>query len=143
MNASGRRGAGAVVILASIAGCAQSGRSAGASASDLRGVTLSQAASSSASRLGVGTGTVSGVARTYGGPLMSNGQMADDGNPWSGLTLTATENGRPVASTVTGTHGEYLFTLAPGTYVVTGCAEATVVVVAGQVEHQDISCPVP
>jgi hypothetical protein len=69
--------------------------------------------------------------------------MAVDGSPGIGTTLTATQNGRPVASVVTGNDGSYRFTLAPGSYVVTGCADATVVVVAGQVAHQDISCPIP
>jgi hypothetical protein len=78
----------------------------------------------------------------YGGPFV-NGKMADDGNPGPGITLTATQNGRSIASTVTGADGSYRFTLAPGSYVVTGCADATVVVVAGQVAHQDISCPIP
>jgi hypothetical protein len=140
MNAVGRR-VGAVVILAAIAGCARAGGSG--SASDLSGVQVSPIASSPASGLKAGTGTVTGVARAYGGPLMSNGQMADDGSPWSGLTLTATENGQSVASVVTGTDGSYTFTLAPGSYVVTGCADLAVVVVAGQIDHQDIGCPIP
>jgi hypothetical protein len=78
----------------------------------------------------------------YGGPLV-NGKMADDGTPGSGITLTATRAGRPIASVVTGSDGSYRFTLPPGSYVVSGCADATVVVVAGQVDHQDIGCPVP
>jgi hypothetical protein len=45
--------------------------------------------------------------------------------------------------TVVGAGGSYRFTLAPGSYVVTGCADATVVVIAGHVDHQDISCPIP
>ena len=58
-------------------------------------------------------------------------------------TLTATQKGRPVASAVTGADGSYRFRLAPGSYVVTGCADATVVVIADQVADQDISCPIP
>jgi hypothetical protein len=79
----------------------------------------------------------------YGGPPMPDGKMADDGNPGSGITLTATQNGRPVASVVTGTDGTYSFTLASGSYVVTGCADQTVVVTAGHIDHQDIGCPIP
>jgi hypothetical protein len=136
----------AAVLLVTVTGCARSGNASG-SASDLSGVHVSQIASSSASGLSVGTnagtGTITGVVRTYGGPMMPNGQMADNGNPTSGVKLTATQNGGPVASTVTGTDGSYRFTLAPGTYVVTGCQDATIVVVAGQVTHQDIVCAVP
>jgi hypothetical protein len=147
MNASGRRWVPAIAILFAVAGCASPGGAAGGSASDLSGVQVSQSASSSASGMSVGpsvgTGTVTGVAREYGGPMMSNGQMAANGNPWSGLTLTATQNGQVVASVVTGADGGYTFTLKPGTYVVKGCADATVVVAAGQAVHQDISCPVP
>jgi hypothetical protein len=141
MNASGRRWVAVAVLLAG-AGCARPGDGAAGSASDLSGVRASPVASSSASGRGDGTGTVTGVARMYGGPFV-NGKMADDGNPGSGITLTATQNGRPVVSTVTGTDGEYLFTLAPGSYVVTGCAGVTVVVVTDQVNHQDIGCPIP
>jgi hypothetical protein len=79
----------------------------------------------------------------YGGPLMPNGQMADDGNPGSGITLMATQNGQEVASMVTGSDGGYRFTLPPGSYVVTGCADATIVVIGGQVDQQDITCPIP
>jgi hypothetical protein len=116
MNASGRRWVGAVVILAAIAGCTQRG---------------------------VHAGTVTGVARVYGGPPKPNGQMAVDGSPGIGNTLTATQNGRPVASTVTGAAGSYRFTLAPGSYVVTGCQDVTVVVVGGQGAHRDITCAIP
>jgi hypothetical protein len=143
MNPSGRRWVTAIASLFAVAGCASSGGGAGGSASDLSGVHISQSASSSASEISVGTGTVTGVAREYGGPMMSNGQMAANGNPWSGLTLTATQNGQVVASVVTGADGGYTFTLKPGTYVVKGCADATIVVAAGQAVHQDISCPVP
>jgi hypothetical protein len=94
-------------------------------------------------RHSVGMGTVTGVARVYGGPPKANGQMAVDGSPGVGTTLTATQNGRPVASVVTGADGSYSFTLAPGSYVVTGCAYVTVVVVARQIVHQDIGCPIP
>jgi hypothetical protein len=152
MNPSGRRWVAAIVIVFALAecalvGCASSGGAAGASVSAMSGVRVSQAASSSASAMSVGpsvgAGTVTGVARIYGGPMMSNGQMADNGNPWPGLTLTATLNGKVVASVVTGSDGGYTFTLQPGTYVVKGCADATIGVVAGQAVHQDISCPVP
>jgi len=142
MNASGRRWVGAVVMLAAVAGCARTGGRVGRSASDLSGVRLSQVASPSASRLSVVSGTVTGVARMYGGPLL-NGKMAEDGNPGPGITLTATQNGISVASVVTGADGGYRFTLTPGSYVVTGCADLTVVVLAGQVNHQDIGCPIP
>jgi len=141
MNASGRRWVTVIAIPFAVAGCASQGSGAGASVSSLSGVHVSQVASSSAS--GMGVGTITGVARTYGGPMMSNGQMADNGNPWSGLTLTATQNGRVIASVVTGSDGSYRFALPPGTYVVKGCADATIAVAAGQVVHQDISCPVP
>ena len=142
MNASGRRWVAVAVLLAG-AGCARPGVGAAGSASDLSGVRSSPVTSSPASGRGDGTGTAIGVARVYGGPPMTNGQMAVDGSPGIGTTLTATQNGRPVASVVTGNDGSYRFTLAPGSYVVTGCADATVVVVAGQVAHQDISCPIP
>jgi hypothetical protein len=122
------------VTLGALAGCASRSTDASNSASDLSGVVASTAPAD---------GTVTGVARMYGGPMMPDGKMADDGNPGSGVTLTATQNGRPVASMVTGSDGGYRFTLAPGSYVVTGCADATIVVVAGQVDHQDIGCPIP
>ncbi|HEY5050651.1 MAG TPA: hypothetical protein VII50_07095 [Acidothermaceae bacterium] len=93
-------------------------------------------------RHGSQLGTVTGVARMYGGPLV-HGKMADDGNPGPGITLTATHNGRPVASVVTGADGSYRFTLAAGSYVVTGCAGITVVVTAGHIDQQDIGCPIP
>jgi hypothetical protein len=149
MKASGRRWLAAIAIAFALAGwalagCARSGAGTGASVSDLSGVHVSQVASSSASGLSVGTiSGITGTARTYGGPMMSNGQMADNGNPWSGLTLTATQNGRVIASVVTESDGSYRFTLQAGTYVVKGCVDATIVVAAGQVVHQDISCPVP
>jgi hypothetical protein len=145
-DASVRRWLTAAVLLtiAVLAGCARSGGNASGSASGLSGVKISPVASPSASALSVGTvGTVTGVARMDGGPMMPDGKMADDGNPGSGITLTATQNGRPLASMVTGSDGRYRFTLAPGSYVVTGCADATIVVVAGQVDHQDIGCPIP
>jgi hypothetical protein len=141
MKASGRRWVAAIAIAFAVAGCASAGDGAGAAVSDLSGVRVSQSASSSA--YGMNVGTITGVARTYGGSMMSNGQMADNGNPWSGVTLTATLNGKVVASVVTGSDGGYTFTLQPGTYVVKGCADATIVVVAGHTVHQDISCPVP
>jgi hypothetical protein len=142
MNAGGRRWVGVVVTFAAVAGCARSGGSVGGSVSDLSGVKVSQIADSSASGPRAGTGTLAGVARMYGGPFV-NGKMADDGTPGAGITLTATQNGRPVASMVTGADGSYHFTLAPGTYVVTGCADLTVVVVSGQVNDRDIGCPIP
>ena len=126
MNPSGRRWVAAIVIVLALAecalvGCASSGGGADAS----------------------GQGTVTGVVRTYGGPLLPNGQMAANGNPSSGVTVTATSNGKTVASTVTGTDGSYRFTLPPGSYVVTGCSNATVVASAGLVAHQDLRCDVP
>ena len=69
--------------------------------------------------------------------------MAVDGDPDVGTTLTATQNGRPVAFVTTGADGSYRFTLAPGTYVVSGCADVTVVLVAAEVDHQDVGCPIP
>jgi len=109
-------------VLLSLAACARSG--------DARG---------SASALG----TVTGVVRTYGGPLMPNGKMAADGSPTSGVTVTASQVGKKVASTVTGSDGGYRFNLAPGSYVVTGCSSATIVISAGLVVHQDLRCDVP
>jgi hypothetical protein len=129
------------VILAGLVSCARSGGSAGSAASNLSGVNASQVANSSASGLMVGT--VTGVVRTYGGPLMPNGSMAADGNLSSGVPVTASQNGKTVASMVTGSDGGYHFMLAPGSYVVTGCSTATVVVVAGVVAHQDLRCDVP
>jgi hypothetical protein len=137
----GRRWAGAVVIVSAVAGCARSGGGATGAASDLSGVKVSQIASSSASGLMVGT--VTGVVRTYGGPLLPDGKMADDGSPGSGVKVTAAQNGKTVASTVTGADGSYRFSLAPGSYVVTGCSNATVVAVAGLVVHQDLRCDFP
>jgi carboxypeptidase family protein len=146
MNASGRRVTAIVIAFAAV-GCASQGSGAGASVSDLSGVHVSQVASSSASGLSVGpkvgTGTVTGVVRTYGGPMMPNGQMADDGNPTSGITVTATRNGTTVASMVTGSDGSYRFTLPPGSYAMKGCSDATVTIAAGQVVHQDLRCDVP
>jgi hypothetical protein len=141
MNASGRRWVGVVVVLATLVSCARSGGSAGSPASDLNGVKASQVANSPASGLMVGT--VTGVVRTYGGPLMPNGKMAADGNPSSGVPVTASHNGKTVASMVTGANGGYRFMLAPGSYVLTGCSAATVVVEAGVVVHQDLRCDVP
>jgi hypothetical protein len=112
----------AALVLLGVAGCARSGGGSG-----------------SASALG----TVTGVVRTYGGPLMSNGQMAANGVPSSGITVTATKNGETVASAVTGPAGSFSFGLTPGTYVVKGCNDATVVIVGGQVVHQDLRCDVP
>ncbi len=146
MNAFGRRWVGAVVMLAAVAGCARAGGGVGGSASALSGVTASHLASSSATPHSGGTGgtgTVTGVAREWGGPLLPNGHMAAEGTPVLGLPLVATQNDRPIATTVTGSDGSFRFTLPPGSYVVTGCADLTVVVVAGQVNHQDISCPIP
>jgi hypothetical protein len=138
MHASGRRWLAAVVLL-SLAGCARSGGASG-SASDLSGVQSSAVASPSASVAGMDDGNVTGVVRTYGGPLMPNGQMADDGAPGVGVTVTAAQNGDAVALVVTGSDGSYTFSLPPGTYVVKGCSNATVVVVEGQVVHQDLRC---
>jgi hypothetical protein len=112
----------AAVVLLGVAGCAHSSNGSG-----------------SASALG----TVTGVVRTYGGPLMPNGKMAADGSPTSGVTVTATQAGKTVASTVTGADGGYRFALPPGSYVVTGCSNATVVASAGLVVHQDLRCDVP
>lgn len=74
---------------------------------------------------------------------MPDGKMADDGNPTSGVTVTATQDGKTVASTVTGTDGSYRFTLPSGSYVLTGCSNATVVASAGLLVHQDLRCDVP
>ena len=133
MKARERRSLALVVTVGALAGCGSRSTDAGNAASDRSGVVASTAAA---------TGTVTGVARMYGGPLL-NGKMAEDGNPGPGITLMATQNGTPAASVVTGADGGYRFTLAAGSYVVTGCADLTVVVVAGQVTHQDISCPIP
>jgi hypothetical protein len=134
-----------VAVLA-VAGCARSGGASG-SASDLSGVQSSPVANPSASRLRVGgvggVGTITGVVRTYGGPLMPNGQMAANGVPSSGITVTATKNGKPIAAMITGPAGSYSFGLPPGTYVVKGCNDATVMVVDGRVVHQDLRCDVP
>ena len=132
--------AGAVLILGVVGGCARPGETAGRSASDLSGVKTSPVASPSASPLSVGN--ITGVVRMYGGPLMPDGQMADDGNPGSGFTVTATRSGKTVASMITGSAGSYSFGLPPGTYVVKGCNDATVVVVDGRVAHQDLRCDV-
>ncbi len=88
-------------------------------------------------------GIVTGVVREYGGPLLPNGQMAANGTPTSGVTVTATQNGRTAASVVTGADGNYGFTLPAGSYVVTGCAAVTIVVVVREVVHQDLRCDVP
>ena len=122
-----------LVIVGALTACASRSTDAGTAASDRSGVVSTAAAD----------GTVTGVARLYGGPPLLNGHMAADGNPYFGLPLTATQNGQPIASTVTGSDGGYRFTLAPGSYVITGCADAAVVVVAGQIARQDITCPVP
>ena len=147
MNPSGRRRVGAVVILVAVAGCARAGGRVGGSAvrSERREAASHLAGSSATPRSGGtgATGTVTGVAREWGGPLLPNGHMAAEGTPVLGLTLVATQNDRPIATTVTGSDGGFRFTLTPGSYVVTGCADLTVVVLAGQVNHQDISCPIP
>jgi hypothetical protein len=141
MHASGRRWLAAVVLV-TVAGCARAGGVSG-SASDLSGVQSSPVATPSASVSSVGNGSVTGVVRTYGGPLMPNGQMADDGALGVGVTVTAAQSGNAVALVVTGSDGSYSFSLPPGTYVVKGCSSATVVVVEGQVVHQDLRCDYP
>jgi hypothetical protein len=138
-HAIGRRWVVAVVLV-TVAGCARSGNARG-SASDLSGVQSSPDAGGSASGLSIGT--ITGVVRTYGGPLMPNGQMADNGVPTSGITVTATRNGKSITAMITGPAGSYSLGLPPGTYVVTGCSNATVVVASGQVVHQDLQCDVP
>jgi hypothetical protein len=131
----------AVLMLGVVGGCARSSGTVSGSASDLSGVQSSPVAGPSASQLSVGN--ITGVVRMYGGPLMPNGQMAANGEPGSGITVTATRNGKTIASMITGPAGSYSFGLPPGTYVVKGCNEATVVVVAGRMVHQDLRCDVP
>jgi hypothetical protein len=143
MKVSPPRWPAAVVLLTLAAGCASQSAEAGDSASNHSGVQVSPVGSSSASPPNASTGTLAGVAREWGGPLLPNGHMALEGTPAFDVPLTAAQNDRPVASTVTGSDGGYRFTLAPGSYVVTGCVGVTVVVVAAQVAHQDITCPVP
>jgi hypothetical protein len=88
-------------------------------------------------------GTVTGVARVYGGPMMPDGHMAANGNPGQGITVTAVRQGKVVASMVTGVDGAFRFSLQPGSYLVRGCDDITVTVAAGSVTRQDLSCQVP
>jgi hypothetical protein len=87
--------------------------------------------------------TLTGIARMYGGPATSAGSMALNGDPGQGIAVAATQDGRIVASMVTGADGRFTLTLAPGTYLLTGCAETTVVVGPAPVTMHDVDCPVP
>jgi hypothetical protein len=86
---------------------------------------------------------LTGVARMYGGPATSAGVMALNGDPGQGITVTATQDGRTVAAMLTGADGRFTLAVPPGTYVLTGCVEATVVVGPGPETTHDVECQVP
>jgi hypothetical protein len=86
-------------------------------------------------------GTLSGQALQYGGPLI-NGTRASTGIPGQGLLITIEKDGQFVASSRTGPDGDFSFNLPAGTYKITGCAEATVDVRAGQATVQNLTCPI-
>jgi len=133
MKESARRYVAAVMLL-TLAGCASRSRVASNSASDRSGVVASTAPAD---------GTVSGVARMYGGPMMPDGHMAANGNPGQSITVTAVRQGKDVASMVTGADGKFHFVLLPGSYVIRGCTDVTITVAAGSRTQEDLSCPVP
>ena len=86
---------------------------------------------------------LSGVARLYGGPAKSEGGSALDGDPGGGIRVTVTHDGKVVARAVTGMDGAFAFTLAPGTYTVSGCTSFDVTVRSGRTTSHDLTCPVP
>ena len=124
----------AAVMLLTLAGCASRSTVAGNSASDRSGVVAATASAD---------GTLTGVARMYGGPATSDGRMALNGNPGQGITVTAVRQGTIVASMVTGADGAFRFSLPAGSYVIRGCADMAITVAEGSTIHEDLSCPVP
>ena len=88
-------------------------------------------------------GTVSGRVLQYGGPLMPDGRQALNGAPAPGVIVAATQGGEVVAQTTAGPDGGYSLVLAPGTYTITGCDPADVVVTAAATTSADLSCQVP
>ena len=127
----------AAVTVVALAGCASRSTPAVNSASDRRGIGSEPAPTAGAD------GTVTGVARVYGGPMMSNGSMAANGNPGQGIKVTAVRQEKVVASTVTGADGGFHFSLPPGSYVIRGCDDVTIAVATGAVTQADLSCQVP
>jgi len=89
------------------------------------------------------TGTLSGRALQYGGPLNpTTGKQALNGTPGGGIVVSVVTPGH-TASATTGPDGEFSFQLHPGRYTVTGCVTTTVQVHAGQHLVHDLVCPVP
>jgi len=134
MKVSVRRSLAALVTLGALAGCGSRSTDAGNSASGRSGVVASTAAA---------TGTVTGVARVYGGPMMPDGHMAANGSPGQGISVTAVRQGKVVASMVTGADGVFRFSLPPGSYAIRGCDEVAITVAAGSSIRADLSCQVP
>jgi len=112
---------GAFSLLSSLAGCSSSGHHAPKPPA---------------------SGTLSGHAREYGGPLV-NGTPAANGVPYPDIVVTAEKSGVPVATATTGPDGDFSFTLAAGTYTITGCQSVVARVLAAKNTVQDIACPVP
>jgi hypothetical protein len=133
---------GAALVLA---GCAQPGAGAGTSASGFSGVHSAgvSATSPGVSASASDTVTLTGIARMYGGPATSAGSMALDGDPGEGITVAALQDGRAVASMQTGADDRFTLAVPPGTYLLTGWVEVTVVVGPAPKTTHDIECPVP
>lgn len=93
-----------------------------------------------------GSGLLTGVVRTYGGPEMS-GSPAANGILNTGVQVRVTLAGRTVATLITGSDGRFSVRLTPGDYVVDGCASGVpgdpVTVQAGGTTTHDIACQVP
>lgn len=90
------------------------------------------------------TGTFSGRALQYGGPLSPvTGKQVLNGTPGGGILVSViTANGRTASSMTTRPNGEFNFQLHPGHYTVTGCATTNVQVHAGQHLVHDLVCSV-
>jgi hypothetical protein len=89
------------------------------------------------------TGTLTGRALNYGGPMMPNGSMAANGVPAGGVKVMVFSGGKQVASAMTGADGTFSFTLPPGNYALSGCQTASVSVTAGTRTTHDLTCAVP
>jgi hypothetical protein len=75
--------------------------------------------------------------------MKPNGKMGLNGDPGGDVHVVVSESGKEVASMTTSKDGKFSFVLAPGHYVVSGCASFKVDIVLGQITKHDLTCPVP
>jgi hypothetical protein len=89
-------------------------------------------------------GTLSGMARLYGGPVdPATGKQALNGEPSPRTKVTVRKGNATVATTTTDSLGRFSFTLAPGAYVLVCGSEVPFALATGQALNLDCPMQVP